>query len=412
MDLLEPRSRVIGLLGLAGFPFYYFVWIWLFPQPYENLTLRLLCAASCIPLVFPGRWPRWLARHRGAYLFSAITLCIPFFFTYMSLRNDFAPAWAGSSVIAVVLVFYLLDLRSGLAMLALGSSIALAVLLVSGELPDSMLPTLEMLPVLGFALVAMLAFNVSAERMNRAKIEAAATLAGHIAHELRTPILAVRFATRALAGVVSKALGSIPEGARAELQRDAAKAEAFKADVESELEYASMVIDLLLRNAYEREHAARSDTATDAIACIRRAVERYPYDSEAIRAWVSLSWDEDSNAERVPLDPVLLEHVFLNLIKNSIWAIRAANRTAEGSIAILPEVQDGSLVVKVTDNGAGIPRHAVARIFEPFFTTRRNGSGLGLHFVRQLLRDAGGDIRCEATSTQGTTFALTLPLAT
>ena len=75
-------------------------------------------------------------------------------------------------------------------------------------------------------------------------------------------------------------------------------------------------------------------------------------------------------------------------------------------------VERDRLVVRVTDDGAGIPPEIADRIFEPFFTTKDvgKGTGLGLDIVRRILRRHDGEI--EVKSRPGhTQFTVSLPLA-
>ena len=74
--------------------------------------------------------------------------------------------------------------------------------------------------------------------------------------------------------------------------------------------------------------------------------------------------------------------------------------------------EDGRLVVRVIDNGAGIPPQIRDRIFDPFFTTKPmgHGTGLGLDIVRRLVRHNGGEISVDSQPDR-TEFQVTLPPA-
>ncbi len=103
-------------------------------------------------------------------------------------------------------------------------------------------------------------------------------------------------------------------------------------------------------------------------------------------------------------DPVLLEQVLINLIKN---ALEAVNRTNDGKILIIAD-RDEQLrtIIRVSDNGMGIPTDKLGHIFVPFFTTKSNGSGIGLSLARQIMRQHQGDIQVVSEEGNGTIFTL------
>jgi len=110
-------------------------------------------------------------------------------------------------------------------------------------------------------------------------------------------------------------------------------------------------------------------------------------------------------------DPGQLQQVLFNLINNSCLAMGKAG----GEVTVTAEELDaeeggGQTVLKVADNGPGIPETLAAKIFEPFFTTREKGTGLGLAIVRQIIDSHGGSIKVEKDRAQGALFIVTLPL--
>jgi signal transduction histidine kinase len=100
-----------------------------------------------------------------------------------------------------------------------------------------------------------------------------------------------------------------------------------------------------------------------------------------------------------------LVQVFLNLILN---AVDATDRG--GHIDLRAERMDGSIVVTVQDDGAGIPPEHTGRVFQPYFTTKQHGTGLGLFVTRKLVTDHGGTVEFESRSGAGTMFRVWLPL--
>jgi signal transduction histidine kinase len=83
----------------------------------------------------------------------------------------------------------------------------------------------------------------------------------------------------------------------------------------------------------------------------------------------------------------------------------------KGTIVIETLVEDSWALVRVIDDGPGVPPEALPRIFEPFFTTKAKGegTGLGLGIARQIVAKHGGEMRCESVPGR-TVFEVRLPI--
>ena len=106
----------------------------------------------------------------------------------------------------------------------------------------------------------------------------------------------------------------------------------------------------------------------------------------------------------------LLNQVFMNLISN---AIDALENTQKPKITLSTHVTSHHAIIRIQDNGPGIPESAQTHIFDPFFTTKEigKGTGLGLSISHQIITEQHhGTIVCESNAQQGTTFTLTIPL--
>jgi len=111
-------------------------------------------------------------------------------------------------------------------------------------------------------------------------------------------------------------------------------------------------------------------------------------------------------------DGELLKQTILNLVLNALQAM-----PAEGSLTIgtrdVPTLPGGALChgieITVQDTGFGIPPEHLERIFDPFFTTNKNGTGLGLSVVHQIIEQHSGFIQVASEVNKGTTFKIVLP---
>ncbi|NAX39252.1 hybrid sensor histidine kinase/response regulator, partial [Vibrio sp. V26_P1S5P106] len=99
----EPNLTLVGWMGLIGFPIYYYVWAYLFPQPYESLALRSFCSLLFAGIAFRHAFPKVLHRYLPYYYLVSIGFCLPFFFFYMMLMNGWSTEWAMSFMASIFL---------------------------------------------------------------------------------------------------------------------------------------------------------------------------------------------------------------------------------------------------------------------------------------------------------------------
>lgn len=107
--------------------------------------------------------------------------------------------------------------------------------------------------------------------------------------------------------------------------------------------------------------------------------------------------------------PGKLNQVFMNLLSN---AIDACNDAEKPMIKVSSARENDLIVVKIADNGHGIPESIIKDIFNPFFTTKDvgSGTGLGLSISISIIHEHGGDIKVQSTPGAWTEFTITLPV--
>ena len=106
-------------------------------------------------------------------------------------------------------------------------------------------------------------------------------------------------------------------------------------------------------------------------------------------------------------DKTQLNRLFTNLLQN---AMEACDSNSRRVISVSEEMGDESIIVKVTDNGEGIPLEMQSKIFIPNFTTKSSGTGLGLAMSKTIVEQAKGRIWFETLEGEGTTFYVELPV--
>lgn len=118
-------------------------------------------------------------------------------------------------------------------------------------------------------------------------------------------------------------------------------------------------------------------------------------------------------AEEVPevcADPVQVQQVALNLIRNALEATRSADSAEPVRVSVT--MADSQFVrVAVTDAGVGLSEDNEAKLFLPFFTTKEEGMGIGLPTCRSLIQAQGGEIGFLRPAAGGACFYFTLPVA-
>ncbi len=120
---------------------------------------------------------------------------------------------------------------------------------------------------------------------------------------------------------------------------------------------------------------------------------------------------ERSFAQGLPpanVDGDKMRQVFLNLLRNAFEAVEEGGRI---SVALggASGPGGGTYVIRVSDNGCGIPEKDWENIFEPFFTTKSIGFGLGLANARKIIEQHGGSVKVARKRAKGSAFVVTLP---
>ena len=112
-------------------------------------------------------------------------------------------------------------------------------------------------------------------------------------------------------------------------------------------------------------------------------------------------------------DAIQLEQVFLNLITNARDALDQNTDNQERTLEISTDIESTYAIVRITDNGPGIPPGVTSKIFDPFFTTKPpgQGTGLGLSIVHGIMREHKGQINYKPNPGGGCIFEVWLPVA-
>ncbi len=118
-------------------------------------------------------------------------------------------------------------------------------------------------------------------------------------------------------------------------------------------------------------------------------------------------WVPSHQKIMVYADKTQLNRLFTNLLQNALEACYSKDKRV---LSVSEELKENSIIIKVTDNGEGIPLEMQSRIFTPNFTTKSSGTGLGLAMSKTIVEQARGKIWFETVEGEGSTFFVELPI--
>ena len=131
---------------------------------------------------------------------------------------------------------------------------------------------------------------------------------------------------------------------------------------------------------------------------------------EAVRYNIAVRTELAADLPQIVGDRVQLQQVAMNLIVNSIEAMKDVDGLRE-IVVRSQRAENEQILVSVSDSGTGFPPQLVEQIFDPFFTTKPHGTGMGLRISRSIIESHGGRLWAEPADGRGATFHLNLPAA-
>jgi signal transduction histidine kinase len=126
----------------------------------------------------------------------------------------------------------------------------------------------------------------------------------------------------------------------------------------------------------------------------------------------------DDSIGKINIMPQEIGRVILNLINNAFYAVtEKAKQQIEGykpTLTVTTQKESNRILIKITDNGTGIPQTALEKIFQPFFTTKPTGQGTGLGLSMSydiITKGHGGELKADTKQGEGTVFTIQLPIS-
>ncbi|MCK4869479.1 MAG: PAS domain-containing sensor histidine kinase [Gammaproteobacteria bacterium] len=240
------------------------------------------------------------------------------------------------------------------------------------------------------------------------RIRAMKTIAASIAHELRTPLLAINnyadaqtFLDKLIAGYKAAHNADLDIPSISPSHLDVIK-DSFK-EIQKEAEYSNSVINLLLTNLRELEFAQKGTETCSINECIDDVIKRYHFTDQKDASLVKRTNNINFTFKGKSL---LISHILFNLIRNALHFIAKADK---GEISICTKRGKQFNELHFKDTGAGISAEDLPHIFDHFFSKRKNGTGIGLSFCNMVMQNLGGEIRCFSKEGEYTEFVLYFP---
>ncbi|EGR2043389.1 TPA: response regulator [Vibrio parahaemolyticus] len=403
-EYAEPNLTLVGWMGFIGFPLYYFVWDFMFPQSYENLPLRLFCSALFFGIIFRNRLSSSWRKFVHVYYQITITTCLPFFFFYMLLMNDWSNVWVMSFMSAIFLHILLVHVtRVMFAQTFAGIGLATFFAWIAKGFHLDITMDWTHVPIFLFIYVFGNMFYFRNQVEHEAKVSLAKSFGAGIAHEMRNPLSGLCTSIDVIQSVLpnKKAMGEkdqyVMSGEDVTLLREVSE------DAMNIIHSGNETIDLLLTSIDENRVSRSSFKRYSAQSVVEKAIESFSYKRSTDR--FAISFDARSEFDFLGSD-TLLKYVMYNLFKNAFHH----RSSDEFHIHVSMQSNDTANQIVVTDNGSGIAPDVIRHIFQDFYTTGKSGSyGLGLPFCKKVMRSFGGNIKCISQPGEWSQFTLTFP---
>jgi C4-dicarboxylate-specific signal transduction histidine kinase len=231
--------------------------------------------------------------------------------------------------------------------------------------------------------------SLQAELIHLSRRSAMGTMAATLAHELNQPLAAI---------------GNFAAGTRRALQ-----------NAEPSREFLESGLDAIERSAFRASNIIRSlKEMNSGTAARRQILDPKPLIAEAAslamlgsEARIALHFDL-ADGLRVAADPIQLQQVVINLIRNAVEAVLDSPRR---EIVIATRAAGNAVELTVADSGPGIPPEMLDSLFEAFASSKPDGMGVGLSISRTIIEAHEGSLSATNRKKGGATFCVTLPAA-
>ncbi|MFA6036637.1 MAG: HAMP domain-containing sensor histidine kinase [Legionellales bacterium] len=407
----EYQFITVGILAAIGFPAFYFIWHNFPGDPYENLPLRLIAASAGLLLTFKNYWPKKLKPILPVYWYIFLLYIMPFFFTFMLLKNDASVTWQLNTLLAFILLMIVVSWTMFTILSIIGVTLAVTFYLYTTPVPvynDNF--TVTVINIISMLICCVFILRKK-DKIQKERFETLQSFGSTLAHELRTPLNAIQSSMEGIKAYLPSLIKSYQQAKEAHLKVDHIRHDQMEIlenaidNVETETSLANITINMLLTTVKQSQLKASEITVFSAKQLIDQALIRYPMQTDQ-RSLIHVNNDHDFMIQG---DKELLSHLFFNLLKNALYYLEAARK---GEILIWFNSDEKYNYIYFKDTGQGISDKDLPHIFEKFYTRRYHGTGIGLAFCKSVMKLHKGKIACRSTFGEYAEFIMAFPKIT
>ena len=205
-------------------------------------------------------------------------------------------------------------------------------------------------------------------------------LSAGISHNLKNPLAVITSSAFALRRKLEK--GDIEKGLKLidRIEKNSKRAE----------EIINKLLDYAKPSFYSKQKINLKEVIENSLDFIKSSIKGKDIDIKKELEDITISGDRN-----------FLEQAIVNILLNSVEAIEE-----KGKIEISLKRENNNILLKIKDNGYGIPENIKKEIFEPYFTTKANGTGLGLSIAKKIISEHNGEIEVKTEEGKGTEFII------
>ncbi|HEY5762033.1 MAG TPA: ATP-binding protein [Rhodocyclaceae bacterium] len=225
-----------------------------------------------------------------------------------------------------------------------------------------------------------------------ARLVAMGEMASTLAHELNQPLAAI-------ASYTAGCLNKLESGRHTE-----AELTTVLRKINAQSQRAGKIIrqvhDFVRRREPRREACAVAEVVDEAVTL---------FEAQAKKHGVRIACSLQGGLPEVSADPTMLEQVVINLLRNAVEAM-ADSPAEERRVDVSVRREGDRIVVRVADNGPGIPPGSMEMLFTPFFTTKPEGMGMGMAICRSIIEFHHGRLDARNSEAGGAEISFFLPI--